>query len=80
MQVRAQDADAISSAARASQAEIVTLPHDAEAGLVVSSSDGRSEVDARLSVRLERARTLLAEAVAQRLELEPVERGRGSAA
>ena len=74
VRVRARDADAISSVADAGGAEVVLAPDESEPGLVVSSGDGRIEVDARLSVRLERARSLLAEAVAQRLQLEPVER------
>jgi vacuolar-type H+-ATPase subunit E/Vma4 len=80
VRVRARDADAISSVAEAGGAEVVLVPDETEPGLVVSSSDGRIEVDARLSVRLERARSLLAEAVAQHLQLEPVERLSRSAA
>jgi vacuolar-type H+-ATPase subunit E/Vma4 len=80
VKVRARDAEAIAGAADTWGAEVVALADDAEPGLVVSSDDGRIEVDARLSVRLERARSLLAEAVAQRLHLEPVERGPGPAA
>jgi vacuolar-type H+-ATPase subunit E/Vma4 len=80
VKVCARDVDAISSVADAWHAEVVALTDDEEPGLVVSSGDGRIEVDARLSVRLERARSLLAEAVAQLLDLEPVAREHGSAA
>jgi len=74
LSVRARDVDAVASAADAWGAEVVAITDDEEPGLVVSSRDGRIEVDARLSVRLERARSLLAEAVAQLLHLEPVDR------
>ncbi len=80
VRVRARDADAISSVAEAAGAEVVLVPDETEPGLVVSSGDARIEVDARLSVRLERARSLLAETVAQRLHLEPVERASRSGA
>lgn len=80
VRVRARDVDAVSSVAHAGGAEVVLLADDAEPGLVVESGDGRIEVDARLSVRLVRARSLLAEAVAQRLHLEPVGRASRSAA
>jgi len=80
VKVRARDVAAISSTAEAWHADVVALPDDDEPGLVVSSNDARIEVDARLSVRLERARSLLAEAVAQRLQLEPVDRNQGSVA
>ena len=80
VRLRARDADAISSVAEAGGATVVLASDESAPGLVVSSGDGRIEVDARLSVRLERARSLLAEAVAQRLQLEPVERVARSAA
>jgi vacuolar-type H+-ATPase subunit E/Vma4 len=74
VRVRARDADAVSSVADAGGGTVVPLTDDHEPGLVVDSGDGHIEVDARLSVRLTRARSLLAEAVAQSLHLEPVER------
>jgi vacuolar-type H+-ATPase subunit E/Vma4 len=76
--VRGRDADAIAEAAATWRAQIVALGDEADPGLLVSSGDGRIEVDARLAVRLERARSLLAEAVAQQLHLEPVDRGQGT--
>ena len=79
VRVRAADAPAVSDVAADWRAQVVALD-DAEAGLTAISGDGRIEVDARLSVRLERARSLLAEAVAQLLQLEPTDRGQGSAA
>lgn len=80
VRVRAQDVEAISGAAHARRAEIVSLPEDDEPGLIVSSKDARIEVDARLSVRLERGRSLLAEAVAQQLHLRRLDGDRRSAA
>ncbi len=80
VRVRAQDVDAIHGAADPWRADIVALADDEEPGLTVSSQDGRIEVDARLSVRVERARSLLAEGVAQLLRLEPADREPGSAA
>lgn len=79
VQVRERDVRAISRLAEAEHAEVVALPDDAEPGLIVASHDGRIVVDARLPVRLERARSLLAEAVAQQLDLERSSRGPGSA-
>lgn len=80
VRVRAQDVDAISSAADAWRAEVVPLLEDDDPGLTVSSKDARIEVDARLSVRLERGRSLLAEAVAQQLHLRRSDDDRRSAA
>lgn len=80
VRLRAQDVDAVSKVARVGGAEVIPLTDDAEPGLVVHSGDGRIEVDARMPVRLARARSLLAETVAQRLHLEPVERASRSAA
>ena len=80
VRVRARDAEAVSSVADAAGASVEPLADDADSGLVVGSADGRIEVDARLSVRLARARSLLAEAVAQRLHLEPVEHASPAAA
>ena len=77
--MRGPDVKAILSVAGDWQAEVVALADDEAPGVVVTSGDGRIEVDARLSVRLQRARVLLAEAVAQLLELEPVEREQGTA-
>ena len=79
VRIRAADADAVSGVAEAWGTDVVSLPDSADPGPVVRSHDGRIEVDARLSVRLERARSLLAEAVAQRLRLEAVDRASGSA-
>ena len=76
--VTVRDVEAISRVAREWQAEVVALADDGDPGLVVTSADGRIEVDARLSVRLERGRTLLAEAVARLLDLEPVESAQGT--
>jgi vacuolar-type H+-ATPase subunit E/Vma4 len=78
--VRAQDVDAVRPVTEAWRAEVVVLAEDREPGLVASSRDGRIEVDARLSVRAERARSLLAEGVAQRLRLELADREPGSVA
>ena len=79
VKVRGPDVNAILSVAGDWQAEVVAVADDEAPGVVVTSGDGRIEVDARLSVRLQRARVLLAEAVAQLLELEPVEREQGTA-
>lgn len=79
VEVRARDVATISSVAAEWQAEVVALADDEEPGLVATSGDGRIEVDARLSVRLQRARALLSEAVAQLLDLEPAEREQGRA-
>lgn len=80
VRVRARDVPAVSSLADAGAADVVPITDGGEPGLVVTSRDGRIEVDARLSVRLERARSLLAEAVAQVLRFEPVDREPESAA
>lgn len=68
--IRAADADAVRGPADTWQADVVDLSEGDEPGLIVTSGDERIEVDARLSVRLDRARTLLAEDVAQQLRLE----------
>lgn len=73
VRVRAGDIEAVRNVAEQWRAEVVALGDDMEPGLLVVAQDGRIEVDARLSVRLERARTLLAESVAQVLRLGPVE-------
>ena len=78
VKTRSRDVEAVSGVAARWHAHVVTLGDDEEPGLVVSSKDGRIEVDARLSVRTERARSLLAEAVAQSLRLEAVDLGRES--
>jgi vacuolar-type H+-ATPase subunit E/Vma4 len=79
VKVRARDVATISSVAAEWQAEVVALADDEEPGLVATSGNRRIEVDARLSVRLQRARALLAETVAQLLDLEPAEREQGRA-
>ncbi len=79
VKVRARDIDVVSSVAATWHADVMALPDGDEPGLVVSSSDGRIEVDARLSVRLGRARSLLAEAVAQLLRLEVADQEQASA-
>jgi V/A-type H+-transporting ATPase subunit E len=54
----------------ASTADVrVTADDDAAAGVRMVSADGRIEIDATLSARLDRARVRLAEAVATRLGL-----------
>ena len=80
VRLRAGDVDAVRAAAATWRAELVALADDAEPGLMASAGDGRMEVDARLSVRLERARTLLAEGVAQALRLGSADAGPGTAA
>lgn len=59
--VRAADAPPIEALVAAAGAAIEPLPDDAPTGLLVRSADRRLEVDARLDVRLERARTALVE-------------------
>lgn len=73
-----RDASAIAEAARRGSAEIVSNPDSAPAGLVVTSHDGRIEVDASLAVRIDRARSLLAEAVARMLMLGPSDSASGA--
>jgi vacuolar-type H+-ATPase subunit E/Vma4 len=73
--VRAADAGSLSGLAREWEAEVVPLSEDAEPGPVVTSRDRRIEVDARQRIRLERARSLLAESVARMLDLEPLDSG-----
>ena len=80
VRLRASDVDAVRAAAEAWRAEVVALADDEEPGLIASAGDGRIEVDARLSVRLERARTLLAEGVAQSLRLGSADGEPGTAA
>jgi vacuolar-type H+-ATPase subunit E/Vma4 len=73
VRLRAGDVGAVRGVADRWRAEVVALADDEEPGVLVSAQDGRLEVDARLSVRLERARKLLAESVAQVLRLGAVE-------
>jgi len=69
--IRSRDAPSIAAVARRWDARVRRLDDATQAGLVATSADGRVEVDASLVVRMERARSLLAESVAQMLALEP---------
>ena len=79
VRLRAGDVEAVRDVADKWRADVVSLVADDEPGLLVSAQDGRLEVDARLSVRLERARMLLAESVAQVLRLGSAEDRPGGA-
>jgi vacuolar-type H+-ATPase subunit E/Vma4 len=76
--IRSRDAPAVADVASREKAGVEVLPDDVPAGLRAISHDGRIEVDARLAVRVERARSLMAERVARALALEPGDIGNGS--
>ncbi len=77
--LRTRDVGAVQGLVDTWHAGIVALADDEPPGLIANSRDGRIEVDARLSTRLERARSLLAEDVAQLLRLEAADRQPASA-
>jgi len=71
LRVRARDAPPLADLVAERGAELETADDETPPGIVVTSADGRIEIDASLPVRLERARTLLAESVAAMLALRP---------
>jgi len=71
LRVRRRDAPALADLVAERRAELEVADDGTPAGAVVTSADGRIEIDASLPVRLERARTLLAESVAAMLALRP---------
>jgi vacuolar-type H+-ATPase subunit E/Vma4 len=60
--VRARDVPVVEAVAIENGARLERLPDDAPPGPLVRSADGSLEVDARLEVRLERARAAVVEA------------------
>ena len=76
--IRSRDTPAVADLASRAKAGVEALADDVPAGLRVISHDGRIEVDARLPVRVERARSLMAERVARALALEPGDISNGS--
>lgn len=76
--IRSRDAPAVAAVAGRWKAEVEALDDGAPAGLRVLSHDGRIEIDAGLAVRVDRARSLMAEQVVRALALEPGGAGHGS--
>lgn len=69
VRVRTRDAALVADRARDAGATLERLPDDASPGILAVSADGRLEVDATISGRLDRARLALAESVARELGL-----------
>lgn len=64
VRVRLRDAAAISTVVEAAGGRLEPAAEDVPIGVIAVSADGRIEVDATIPVRLERARSRLAEVVA----------------
>lgn len=69
VRIRRRDAGIVAEHVRTLAGRLEPVADDAPAGVVAVSEDGRLEVDATITTRLERARVGLAEAVAGRLGL-----------
>jgi vacuolar-type H+-ATPase subunit E/Vma4 len=69
--LRSRDVALVEDVLERHGAAVRALPDDAPAGPMAISADGRTRVDASLAVRLERARRLMAEEVAEVLGLGP---------